>query len=228
MSSMGMPANDPRTEPFGYNCNRCRRCCYHDGIGLNPYEVARLARNRGVSTREFRAAFTDDDKGLILARTEGGACVFLGSEGCTVYRDRPLACRLYPLGRNFNADGTEYFFHVERHPQSRGELTRSRTIAHFLETQNAQPFIKAADDYYHWFCAASACSDTTDHGEAVNASTADAEGAHDLLDMDVAVAGHCTANGIEEPTDIEERRQMHLTILYQQLAGIVTESRQRT
>ena len=27
-----------------------------------------------------------------------GACPFLAEEGCTVYADRPAACRYYPLG----------------------------------------------------------------------------------------------------------------------------------
>ena len=27
-----------------------------------------------------------------------GECTFLGDEGCTVYEDRPAACRYYALG----------------------------------------------------------------------------------------------------------------------------------
>ncbi len=68
----------PRLEPFGYVCHSCSRCCYRKGIQVNPYEVARLARNCALTTSEFRAAWTADGAGLFLAQTESGACVFLG------------------------------------------------------------------------------------------------------------------------------------------------------
>ena len=71
-------ASSSRLEPFGYVCHRCSRCCYHKGIQVNPYEIARLARNRALTTSEFSAAWTADGAGLFLAQTESGACVFLG------------------------------------------------------------------------------------------------------------------------------------------------------
>jgi Fe-S-cluster containining protein len=91
--------SDPRAEAFGYVCHRCLKCCQHKLIQLNPYEIARLARNRGMTTSEFRSAWTMDGVGLYLAQTKSGTCVFLGGDGCTVHPDRPLVCRLYPLGR---------------------------------------------------------------------------------------------------------------------------------
>src|SRR5215470_9862277 len=102
----------PRSEAFDYVCRRCLKCCHHQRIQLNPYELARLARNLGLTTTEFRAAWTEHGDGLALRQTETGACVFLGSEGCTVHPDRPLVCRLYPLGRHVSADGSEAFSRI--------------------------------------------------------------------------------------------------------------------
>jgi hypothetical protein len=42
---------------------------------------------------------------LNMADTDGYPCPFLGSEGCTVYRDRPSACRTYPLERAVEKTG---------------------------------------------------------------------------------------------------------------------------
>lgn len=210
-------ASDPRDETFGYVCHRCHKCCQHTHIQLNPYEVARLARNRGLTTDEFRAACTVDGAGLVLQQTESGACVFLGSEGCTVHPDRPLVCRLYPLGRHKRADGTERFIHVEPHPQSRGEYTRTGTIANFLDLQDADAFIRAVDDYFNWLCAATENLEASSDSEAADFSTEDASIAHDLLDMDGVIARHCAAVKVAEPTDIEIRKELHLTILYQHL-----------
>jgi len=41
--------------------------------------------------------------------------------------------------------------------------------------------------------------------------------ARELLDMDAAIASHCAAAEIAEPTDIEACTQLHLAILHQQL-----------
>lgn len=207
----------PRQEAFGYVCRRCLKCCHHKRIQLNPYEVARLARNHGLTTTEFRAAWTEDGGGLVLRQTETGACVFLGSEGCTVHPDRPLVCRLYPLGRHVRADGSESFSHVEPHPQSRGEYTNRGTIADFLEEQGAGPFMDAADRYFFWLCDAQRHLADVGDPDAANAFEEGEEIARELLDMDAAVARYCAATGIAEPTGIEARKQLHLTILYQQL-----------
>ena len=135
----------PRSTPFGYICRRCSRCCQHKKIQLDPYEVARLARAKGQSTSQFRAAWTVDGQGVTLRQKADGTCVFLGPQGCKVYADRPLACRLYPLGRQVHRDGSEYFSRLEGHPLSKGEFISRGVIADYLEAQGAMPFMAAAD-----------------------------------------------------------------------------------
>src|SRR4029453_18894211 len=79
----------PRSETFGYTCRRCSLCCYHKAIQVNPYEVAHLAKRLGETTGEFRERWTVDGIGTLLKQRENGACVFLGSDGCTLYSVRP-------------------------------------------------------------------------------------------------------------------------------------------
>ena len=221
MDSNRKPTFDARDENFGYVCHRCLKCCHNKRIQLNPYEVARLARHCGLTTSAFRAAWTEDGAGLILGQTANGACVFLGSAGCTVHPDRPLACRLYPLGRHVRGNGAESFCHIEPHPQSYGEFTRTGTIREFLAAQAAGDFIQAADAYFLWLCAAhdglhdaserdaaTSCPEDTDLSSSL---------ACDLLDMDNAIAVYCTATGVAEPADMEARKELHLAILYQHL-----------
>jgi uncharacterized protein len=206
-----------RTERFSFDCKRCSRCCYHKGIRVNPYEVARLARKCGQTTTDFRKAWTRDGGGTMLAQRENGACVFLGPEGCTVHADRPEVCRLYPLGRFREADDTEGFIRLERHPESAGEIGDSGTIADYLEAQGAGSFIKAADQYFSWLCEAARALggapdlnlSTVAGGETVLTA--------ELLDMDAAIGHHCAIKGIAEPTDIEDRKELHLAILYEEL-----------
>src|SRR5438093_11803704 len=89
-----------RDEVFGYLCRRCLKCCHHKNIQLNPYEVARIARNPGLTTGEFPAPWTDQRAGLVLRQPERGAGVLIGNEACTVTPDRPLVCALYRLARH--------------------------------------------------------------------------------------------------------------------------------
>ena len=134
-----------------------------------------------------------------------------------MHADRPEVCRLYPLGRFRQADGIEGFTHLERHPESAGEFGNSGTIADYLEAQDAGSFIKAADQYFSWLCeAARALGGAPD----LNPSTVpggETALTAELLDMDAAIRHHCAVQGIEEPTDIEDRKELHLAILYEEL-----------
>ncbi len=209
--------HDPRQEPFGYVCRRCLNCCHHKRIQLNPYEVARMARNRGVSTTEFRGRWTVEGAGVALSQTPDGACVFLGPEGCGVHPDRPLVCRLYPLGRHVSSDGVERFSRVTPHPRSEGSLTRDGTIAAFLEEQGAGPFIAAADDYLAWMY--DALNRVEGAVDAAKSGPSGVDVVEDILDMDAAIAEDCTLSGRPAPADIDDRKRLHLEILYRQTAG---------
>ncbi len=131
---------------FSYECNRCTRCCSDKRIRVNPYEVYRLSRAVGVSTTDFLARHTVA-QGTELARTDDGRCVFLGPGGCTVHTDRPLVCRLYPLGRQVSLGQPDRFIHLESHPESEGVFGEAGTVADYLAAQGAEPFMHAADVY---------------------------------------------------------------------------------
>ena len=82
-------------------------CCADVNIVLTPIDVLRLARRLGMNTREFLETHTSNPITkdlkipmvmLRMTTEEGKPCPFVGDEGCTVYEDRPWACRMYPLG----------------------------------------------------------------------------------------------------------------------------------
>lgn len=201
-----------RSTPFGYICRRCSRCCRNKQIQLDPYEVARLARARSETVSQFRAAWTIDGEGTALRQKEDGTCIFLGPQGCEVHPDRPLVCRLYPLGRHVRSDGFEYYTMHEGHPLSEGEFTEHGTIADYLEAQGAKPFMAAQDGYFKWLCWA---HEQLDLPLDVPVSRT-REGADDvnLLDMDSMIAKYSADTGEPEPVDIDDRLQLHLKLLY--------------
>jgi len=85
------------------------RCCHNVDILLTPYDVIRMRARLGITSTEFieKYARTEIDKRtshpmLLLKLAEGKqrACQFVKPvEGCTIYTDRPAACRYYPIGQ---------------------------------------------------------------------------------------------------------------------------------
>jgi len=82
-------------------------CCHDVNIILTPLDVLQLARKADLHTRAFLETHTLNPLTkdlqlpmvmLKMSEAEGRPCPFLGEQGCTVYEDRPWACRMYPLG----------------------------------------------------------------------------------------------------------------------------------
>jgi Fe-S-cluster containining protein len=98
-------------EEFPFTCHPgvpCfNDCCADVNIVLTPLDTLRLARARGMHTREFLDTHTinpitkDLQLPVVMLKmqdTENNPCPFLTEAGCGVYEDRPWACRMYPLG----------------------------------------------------------------------------------------------------------------------------------
>lgn len=80
-------------------------CCSNIDISLTPYDILRLKRRLGLASAQFLQQYAvpyemekDGIAGVKLKPVEGGsACQFMKPEGCSVYEDRPTACRYYPV-----------------------------------------------------------------------------------------------------------------------------------
>ena len=94
-------------ETFCFDCNPdvpCfNRCCAELTLPLTPYDVLRLRHNLGLGSEDFLATFTtlrsfpDTGFPLPMLRMLDGPdepCPFVTPAGCSVYEDRPGACRV--------------------------------------------------------------------------------------------------------------------------------------
>lgn len=206
--------------PFSYVCHRCLRCCHDKLIQVNPYEAARLARRLGISTTLLIAEHLDGQR--YLRRRADGACVFLGAEGCTVHPDRPLVCRLYPLGRRV-VDGTpEGYSLLAPHPESAGEYGQGGTIAEYVAAQGAASFFAEADAYLALLRRLfDAWWEAVPEGDVLPAPTAGEDGSEppDLQDVDVVLAKYCAEKRLPEPVVLEERTALHRRLIGEWLDG---------
>nr|WP_295785258.1 YkgJ family cysteine cluster protein [Rhodoferax sp.] len=129
-----------RSSPYSYDCGGCGSCCRDKLIQVNPYEVALLAAQLGLTTTECITQHLD---GIYLRRKPDGRCTFFNEQGCSVHPARPLVCRLYPLGRAVDAVGTESFRHLLPHPQTQGRYGETATVQDWITAQGAQALIDA-------------------------------------------------------------------------------------
>ncbi len=120
-----------RNDSFCFSCGphvKCfTECCGKLQLLLTPYDVLRLRKNLGITSEEFLDRFTvirwKTPHGLpeIFMRMDpeqNKRCPFVTESGCSVYSDRPGACRMYPIGRASSThpmDGSrrEFFFVVK-------------------------------------------------------------------------------------------------------------------
>lgn len=218
-----------RDSAFSYTCHACRRCCHDKIIQLNPYEVARLAENRRITTTEFLARYTERN-GTVLRRVEEGACVFLTPEGCGVHQDRPLVCRLYPLGRKVTAEGEESFREVAPHPETEGEYGTGATVEEFLARQGTGPFIDAVDRYVEVVARMT--------GALVGAMRDDEALKHEVrgaveqlvqgqdermtewIDMDLVVTRFCAGRNRPVPTSVSDKMTVHIQAIEEWVQSI--------
>ncbi len=133
-----------RKSQFSYVCNACGRCCHDKVITLSPYDVLRLARAAGITTREAIDRYTIR-RGSIL-KFNGGACASLEGARCGVHRGRPLACRLYPLGIEHDGD-QERFVPLEPAAGSLGVYGIDGDVNEFVEAQGVGSYLEANARY---------------------------------------------------------------------------------
>lgn len=99
-------------ERFQFSCHsgvKCfMSCCRNVDMILYPYDIVRLKNGLKIDSETCMRLYTRLIKGdhpyfptvmLKLNDDEEKACPFLAGGGCSVYNNRPTACRTYPLER---------------------------------------------------------------------------------------------------------------------------------
>ena len=140
-------------DTFEFSCGPAvpcfTECCGKLELLLTPYDVLRLRQRLLLTSSDFLDRYTITrwrtrhgfpDVMMLMDRTKDGRCPFVTPQGCTIYEDRPGACRIYPLGRASTKDpddgaAKEFFFTV-REAHCRGfEENRRWTVREWLSDQ---------------------------------------------------------------------------------------------
>jgi len=138
-------------------CSRSGNCCHGNLVMLNPWELVCLAREKKVTPRVFRDLYCQ--YGGIRLRFDGEvgwsgkqACSqYVSNFGCSIHVGRPLACRLFPLGRQIQRNEVHYMYQGDEFPCLDGcpEVSGlpQLTVGEYLNEQRTEQFEKAHDEY---------------------------------------------------------------------------------
>jgi uncharacterized protein len=133
-------------------------CCGKLELLLTPYDVLRLKNRLKLSSEDFldihatmrlRTAHGFPEV-LMKMDPESKRCPFVTPAGCSLYEDRPGACRIYPLGRASTShpmDGSrrEFYFTV-REDHCRGfEETKTWKVREWLADQGVEDYNRLND-----------------------------------------------------------------------------------
>jgi uncharacterized protein len=163
---MQFPKNVTRLCPgktFSFGCHPgvvCfTECCRDLELVLTPYDVLCLCKELKLNATEFLDRYVvieQAEKGgfpnLYLGMVDDGkaSCPFIAEKGCSVYNNRPGACRAYPVGRGvtLDAESRMHEIHVlvrEDHCQGFAEPT-SYSVTEWFENQGLDAYNKINDE----------------------------------------------------------------------------------
>jgi len=138
---------------FNFDCHAAVECftvcCRNVDMILYPYDIIRLKDALHIDSEKFLRKHTILEKGdniyfptvkLRLNEDESKACPFLAEKGCSVYSDRPTACRTYPLERAVDRSKhrglPDEFYFLTHHTYCLGHNeARSFTVNSWLRNQ---------------------------------------------------------------------------------------------
>ncbi len=135
-------------------------CCSRADVSLAPYDIIRMKKSLGIDSSEFLNTYTVPFEidahgipGIKLRTTNDGACLFMKEEGCSIYEDRPTACRYYPSGllsmRALGKSEDERHFLLIKEPHCKGhDEDREITIADYRKEQVVEEFDELNRDWY--------------------------------------------------------------------------------
>lgn len=147
---------------FTFGCHKnisCfNKCCSDVNIFLTPYDIIRLKNALNISSQDFLDNFTllpiDENQNhpvvmLRMNSDENKSCPFVGKEGCSVYKDRPWSCRMFPLGvaspKDTRDENGEFYFLLEE-PVCKGyEEGNNWTVEDWMRDQEVDEYAQMGE-----------------------------------------------------------------------------------
>jgi len=137
-------------------------CCSDLNIILTPYDILCMKNRLKLTCDQFLAIYTKPE---MLSRTklpvitlkmlddDKKSCPFITPEGCTIYEDRPLTCRYYPLGmasfreQDIQPTGEDFYLMVGESHCLGFEADKEWTVSQWRKDQGVEPYDEINKDW---------------------------------------------------------------------------------
>ena len=105
-------------DTFLFGCKQCGCCCRNreELITVTGYDIYNIAKGMSISAAEAAMKYCTISPGQTSAlpiahlnQRLDGSCSLLRKGLCMVQKNKPIACRLYPVGRYYDGKEQRYF-----------------------------------------------------------------------------------------------------------------------
>jgi len=150
-------------DTFTFRCGKdlpCfTECCKDVSIILTPYDVLRLRRGLQMSSGDFLKQYTlstvsrERKIPVILLKMDPDTkrCLLVTDDGCSVYENRPWACRMYPLGsaqpENPNPENRSFYFLLKEDLCKGHGEGREFRVLEWLQDQGIEHYEMMAESF---------------------------------------------------------------------------------
>lgn len=134
-------------------------CCRELDLALTPYDVLRLRNKVWMNSTDFLKQYIIIEQSpdlafpicyLTMVDDGRASCVFVAPAGCTVYEDRPAACRAYPVGRGASRENNgrvRETLVLVREPHCLGFAgTENQTASEYFHNQGLDHYNRRNDE----------------------------------------------------------------------------------
>ena len=138
-------------------CTRAGTCCHGKTVFLNPWELSTIAQEKRMTPKEFAKKYCEwggiklKFNGNSQYKNQSACSQYIEDFGCSVHHGRPLACRLYPLGRQIQSEKIHYIHQGKKFPCLEGCPTvinlPQMTVGVYLQDQSTKMFEQGQDIY---------------------------------------------------------------------------------
>ena len=132
-------------------------CCRNKRLPLWPYDLLRLKKSLNLDSGQILDKYAELEfdpasgwPSLRIKLDDQGRCSFLSPQGCSVYENRPAACRIYPMARlaappKGGKPGEVIYMRQETTGCLGWDQPRTHTIESWTRDQGLEPYDAAND-----------------------------------------------------------------------------------
>lgn len=89
-------------------CKACRQCCIWGNAVVSQKDIAKISQHLNITKKYFILTYClwieSVNSYVLHSDINNKGCIFLTSEGCSIYTVRPIKCQLFPRAEHIDKE----------------------------------------------------------------------------------------------------------------------------